>query len=98
MLVRRHHVSSTSSTWEPYAAAFQPLSCRPRILTETSLVSDERTCSLNVVLFPIQVPTELTRTVFPTRDQQVGVRTFFVQEEPPDLQCSTKILAICVAE
>ena len=53
---------------------------------------------LNSVLSPIQAPTELPRTVFPTRHLRVGVRTNFVQEEPPDLQCLTKILATCVVE
>ena len=37
-------------------------------------------------LLPIQVPSKLPRTVFPTKDQQVGVRTIFIPEEPLDLQ------------
>ena len=35
-------LSSTSSTWEPYFASFQPCWCRPRIPTRTILVSDKQ--------------------------------------------------------
>ena len=38
------------------------------------LVFDEQTDIPNSVPFPIQVPMELVRTVFPTRSQQVGDR------------------------
>ena len=58
------------------------------------LVFDEQTGIANSVLFPIQVPLKLLRTVFPTRDRQVDVDTNFVQEEPLDLQCWTMIWAI----
>ena len=70
----------------------------PRIPTRTILVFDERKDVPKAALFSIQVPTELPRTVFPTRDQQIDVRINFVQEEPLDLQCLTMILAICVVE
>ena len=52
----------------------------------------------NSVHFPIRVSTELPRTASPTRSQQVGVRTNFVQEEQLDLQCLTMIWAIGVVE
>ena len=52
----------------------------------------------NSVLLPIQVPLTLPRTVFLTRDQKVGVRTHFVQEEPLDLQCWSMTLAMYVVE
>ena len=47
---------------------------------------------------PIQVPIELLRTVFPTKSQQLCVRTGFVRQEPLGLRCLTKRLAICVVE
>ena len=47
---------------------------------------------------PIQVPTELPRTVFRTRGLQVGVRTDFVRVELLDLQCLTMTLAAHVVE
>ena len=62
------------------------------------LVVGEQTDIPNLVLFHIQVPKELLRTVFPTRGLQVDVRTNFVQAEPVDLQCLTMIWAICVVE
>ena len=46
--------------------------------------------------FPIQVPMELAQTVFPTLIGQVGDHKDFVQEEPLDLRCLTKIWANCV--
>ena len=49
---------------------------------------------LGIVLSTSKVPIEPPRTVFPTRGQQLDVRTKFVQEEPLDLQCLTMILAI----
>ena len=63
----------------------------------------------NPVLFPIQAPTELPRTVFPTINspasgcpytfsQLVGGQTDFAQDVPRDLRCSTKISATCVVE
>ena len=50
------------------------------------------------VLFPIPFPTKFFQIVVRTFIQQVGVHTDVAQEEPLDLQCSTKILAICVVE
>ena len=53
----------------------------------------------NSVLFSRPSPnTDLPRIVFPTRGQQVGVHTNFVQEEPLDLQYLTMILTIYVME
>ena len=49
---------------------------------------------LGTVLSTSKVRTKPPRTVFPTRGQQLYVRTKFVQEEPLDLQCLTMILAI----
>ena len=46
--------------------------------------------------FPTQVPTELPRTVFPTRSQQVDLLTNFVLEELLDLSCWTMISAFGV--
>ena len=43
-------------------------------------------------------PNRIFQMVSPTRGLQVGVRTDFVQEEPPDLRFSTKIWANCVVE
>ena len=98
-LVRQdQHVSSISSTWEPYSASFQPFKYRPRIPIRTILVFYEQMDIPNSALFPIQAPSILPRTVIPTRDQQVGVRTSFVQEEPLDLRYLPKMLAICVVE
>ena len=62
------------------------------------LVFDEQKDIPNSVLLPIQAQAELPRTIFPTRDQQVGVRMNFVQEEPLDLQCWSMILAMYVVE
>ena len=59
---------------------------------------DAHTNIPNLILFPIHVPIELPRTVFPERGQQVDVRTDFVQEETLRLQCLTKILPTCVVE
>ena len=50
------------------------------------------------VLFPLQVPIELPRTVFPTRGLQVDVGTSFVREERLHLPYWTMISAICVEE
>ena len=57
---------------------------------------DEQKDIPNPVRFPIQIPIELPRIVFFTIDEQMGVRTNFVQEIPPDLQCLTMISVICV--
>ena len=84
--------SSISSTWEPYSASFQPFSCRPRIPIKIIHVFGEQIDIPNSVLFTMQVPFKLHRTAFPTRDQQVGVRTVFVQEAL-DLQYWSMILA-----
>ena len=46
---------------------------------------------------PIRVPIDPPQTVFATSGQ-AGVHTGFVQEEPLDLRCLSKILAICVVE
>ena len=59
---------------------------------------DEQTDIPYPVLFSIHVPSELPRTAFLTRAQQLGVRTNFVQEEPLDLQCLTTIWAIYVVD
>ena len=90
--------SSISSTWEPYSASFQPTLCRPRIPIRIILVFDEQTDIPNSPLFPILVPTQLLRTVFPMRDHQLGFRINFVREVPQDLQCLTMISATCVVE
>ena len=52
---------------------------------------------MNKQAFPIQhfYPSH-PRTVFPIRGQEVDDRADLVQEEPPDLQCWTMILATCV--
>ena len=75
----------------PHGSHILPLSSHlkyyPRVPIRTILVFDERTDIPDLVLCPIQTPAELPRTVFPTRRQQVGVRTNFVHEVPLDLQC-----------
>ena len=99
MLARQdQRLSSISSTWEPYSVSFRPCWCHPCVLTGMTLVSDERTYIPNSVLCPIQVPMEHLRTVFPTRDQQAGVRTSCAQEVPRDLQYFPMVSAICVAQ
>ena len=45
---------------------------RPRIHTRTMLVFDEQTDIPELVLFPIQVPIELSRIVFPTINPASG--------------------------
>ena len=96
LVVQDPRVPSISSTWEPYAASFQPLWCHPRTPKRIILVFDAQTNIPNVVLFPIQVPVELPRIGFPTRGQQVDVRTNFVWEDPLGLQCLTKVWATSV--
>ena len=92
------HFSIISSTWELYSAVFQTFSCHPRVLTRTILVFGEQKDMPSPVLFPIQVPIELPQIVFPTRGQQLDVRTSFVREEPPGLRCLTMIWAIYAVE
>ena len=58
--------------------------------------SDEQIGIPNSVLCPTQAPTELPRTVFPTRSLYMGDRMNFVQEEPLDLQCQNMFLAIYI--
>ena len=70
---------------------FPAIFYHPRIPLKKFLVFDEQKVIPNPVRFPIQAPSELPRTVFPTIVQRVGVRTNFVQEEPRDLQYLTKI-------
>ena len=60
------------------------------------LVFDEQTDIPSSVLFPHPSSKRTSRTVFPTKIEQVDVRLNFVQEEPMDLQCLTMILVICV--
>ena len=78
--------------------SFQPFLCHPCTPIKIDLAFDTQTGILNSAVFPIQDPLKLPQTVFPTRAQQVGDHTDVVQEEPLDLQCSTKILATCVLE
>ena len=52
----------------------------PSIFIHVILVFDEETNIPTMVLFPIQAPAELLRTVFPTRGLQVDVRTNFVRQ------------------
>ena len=91
-------VSSISSTWDSDSAFFQTFLCHPRIPTSVILVFDDKIDIPNSLLFPVQVPKELPQTVLPTIIRQVGDHAEFVQEEPVDLQCLTKILATCVVE
>ena len=98
MLVhQKQRLSSMSSTWEPFLLLSCHF-CHPRIPIRINLVFDEQRNIPNSVLFPIPVPVEFLRTVFPTRDQQVSVRTHFVQEELLGRHCLTMTLAICVVE
>ena len=78
------------------AAFVQSRFCHPRIRTRTILVSDAQIGIPKSVLFIIQVPTELLRTVLPAISWQEGDHTDVVQEEPQDLRCSTMIWATCV--
>ena len=59
------------------------------------IVFDEQTDILNLVLFPVQVPTEHPRIVFSIIIMQVGDHTDFVREVPQDLQCLPRIWATC---
>ena len=65
----------------------------PAILMSSTYTDKNNFCFLwtnthfpKLVLFPIQVPSMLFRTVFPTRALRVGVRINFVQDEQQDLQ------------
>ena len=92
------HVSSNSSTCEPYSVSFQLFWCHPHVQIRIILVFDEQKDILNSVLFAIQVRTDFRRIVFPTTMLRVGVHTNFVREEPLDLQCLTMIFAMDVLE
>ena len=62
---------------DPYSVVFQPGCCHLRIPIRTLLVIGKQKDSPNSVLPTIQIPKELPQNVFPTRSQQVGVRTKF---------------------
>ena len=70
----------------------------PGVPIRIILACDEQIDIPNSVLLLIEVPTELSQTVFPTVGQQEGVRTNFVQEVPRDLQGLTISVAIHVVE
>ena len=77
----------------------------PDILMSSTQTDKISPCvPMNQQAFPIRYfsytsfPFKLSRTVFPTRGQHVGVRTDVVPEEPLGLQCKTMILATCVVE
>ena len=75
-------VASISSTWESYSASFQSIYNRPRIPIRIILLFDEQIDLHNSVLLPIQVPTELPRTVFPTRSLRVTmISAIYVVED-----------------
>ena len=50
------------------------------------LIVDEQTDSIRHV-FPFEVPSELLRTVFPTRGLQVDVGTHFIEENIDVVEC-----------
>ena len=89
LVLQDRRPSSIPSTWTHFWS-------HPCILIRITLVFDEQTGIPNSELSPIQVPSKLSQTVFPTRGLQVGVRINFVQEEPLDLQCLATIWAIYV--
>ena len=68
------------------------------MLTEITLVSDERTCIPTPLLCPIHLQIKLLRIVFPIAHQLMNDHTNFVQEVPRDLPCLPKMLAIYVVE
>ena len=100
MWVHRYpHLSSISSTWKPYLCFF------PAILISSTSTDKNNLCFRwskktfpSRYFFPIQVPIEFLRTVFPTAIWLMDDRTSFVQEVPHDLHCLTMISAICVVE
>ena len=50
------------------------------------------------VLLLMVVQIEVCQMVLPTVSRQMGDHSGIVEEEPPGLQCLTKILATCVVE
>ena len=93
--MRIHIFSSISFTWEPCSASSWTCWCHPRLpMRNIRFFGEKRYSQFDV--FSIQVPKDPPQIVSPTRGQQAGDRTIFVQEEPPDLPRMTKILATCV--
>ena len=68
---------------------------RIEIFRSVILISSTRWTNRHsqVDTFPIQVPMELLRTVFPLRGPQVDVRSNFVRKEPRGRQCLAKFVS-----
>ena len=77
---------SISPTWEPFSASFPPFLMASTLLTEITLVSDERTYTPNSEFSPIQVLMMPVRIISPKAIRLMHDRTHFAQEVPRDLQ------------
>ena len=100
LVLQGQQVSSISSTWEPDSASFPSHFDVIHVyrFKQPLFSTNRQTFPTRYFLPPKHVPTDLPRSVSRTRDQRVGVRTDFVQQEPLDLQCLTMIWATCVVE
>ena len=87
-LVRQdQRVSSISSTWEPLSASFDQFRL-PRTPIKVERAFGKQTDIPHSILFPIQVPINLPRTVFLTLVHQMA-SVQICREEPLGLRCLT---------